>query len=222
MSKLTPLASGQITAVDTLIIELVEADETPTVVIDRWPVKATVLHPRRFPDTRGHHCPPVRRGRDNIGSHQGKPATVASRASVILQGRESVRLTTDTCLPSGDIWLLNPRARALALQATKRCRPGVAFRPQDTNGRQTLVAWHGKARIGGRLPGKRGADGRVVPRVTPPLPRSRLPNQTGQWATGHVHRPNRSQSKFLLQVTPESVATSRIMGQERGDQPLGV
>jgi hypothetical protein len=31
-------------------IELVEADETPAVVIVTWPEKATVLHPRRFPD----------------------------------------------------------------------------------------------------------------------------------------------------------------------------
>jgi hypothetical protein len=30
---------------------LVEADETPAVVIIGWPAKATVLHPRRFPDT---------------------------------------------------------------------------------------------------------------------------------------------------------------------------
>ena len=48
MSTITTLASGQITAVDTLIIELVEADETPAVVIIRWPDKPTVLHPRRF------------------------------------------------------------------------------------------------------------------------------------------------------------------------------
>jgi hypothetical protein len=50
MSTITTLASGQITAVDTLTIELVEADETPAVVIVRWPVKPTILHPRRFPD----------------------------------------------------------------------------------------------------------------------------------------------------------------------------
>jgi hypothetical protein len=31
--------------------ELVEADETPAVVIIRWPVKASVVHPHRFPDT---------------------------------------------------------------------------------------------------------------------------------------------------------------------------
>jgi hypothetical protein len=49
VSKVTPLASGQITAVDTLIIELVEADETPAVVTVRWQAKATVFHPRRFP-----------------------------------------------------------------------------------------------------------------------------------------------------------------------------
>jgi hypothetical protein len=50
MSQITQLASGAITAVDVLTIELVETDEHPTVVIVRWPVKPTVLHPRRFPD----------------------------------------------------------------------------------------------------------------------------------------------------------------------------
>ena len=37
MSKVTVLASGQITAVDAVTIELGEADETPAVVIIRWP-----------------------------------------------------------------------------------------------------------------------------------------------------------------------------------------
>ncbi len=50
MSKVTPLASNQITASDTITVELIEADETPTVVVVSWPVKPTVLHPRRFPD----------------------------------------------------------------------------------------------------------------------------------------------------------------------------
>jgi hypothetical protein len=49
MSKITELASGAITAADHIVIELVEADETPAVIIVRWPVKATVMHPRRFP-----------------------------------------------------------------------------------------------------------------------------------------------------------------------------
>ena len=49
MSKITELASGQITAVHALTIELVEADETQAVVIVRWPLKPTVLHPRRYP-----------------------------------------------------------------------------------------------------------------------------------------------------------------------------
>jgi hypothetical protein len=49
MSKVTELASAQLTAVDSIVIELVEADETPSVVILRWPLKPTVLHPRRFP-----------------------------------------------------------------------------------------------------------------------------------------------------------------------------
>jgi hypothetical protein len=51
MSKSTILGEAQITAVDHLTIELVEADETPAIVIVRWPLKASVLHPRRFPDT---------------------------------------------------------------------------------------------------------------------------------------------------------------------------
>jgi hypothetical protein len=51
MSKITLLATGQITAVDTITVELVESDETPAVVIVAWPSKPTVIHPRRFPDT---------------------------------------------------------------------------------------------------------------------------------------------------------------------------
>jgi hypothetical protein len=49
MSQITELASGQLTAVDTLTIELVQADETPAIVIIRWPAKPSVLHPYRFP-----------------------------------------------------------------------------------------------------------------------------------------------------------------------------
>jgi hypothetical protein len=50
VSKVTPLASNQITATDTITIELIEADENPAVVIVSWPAKPTLLHPRRFPD----------------------------------------------------------------------------------------------------------------------------------------------------------------------------
>jgi hypothetical protein len=48
MSKVTELASGAITAVEHITIELIEADETPSAVIVRWPAKPTVLHPHRF------------------------------------------------------------------------------------------------------------------------------------------------------------------------------
>jgi hypothetical protein len=44
MSKVTPLASSQINTTGTLTIELIEADETPAVIIIRWPLKASVLH----------------------------------------------------------------------------------------------------------------------------------------------------------------------------------
>lgn len=50
MSKVTTLASGQINGHDSITVELVEANETPAVVIVTWPLKPTVLHPRRFPD----------------------------------------------------------------------------------------------------------------------------------------------------------------------------
>jgi hypothetical protein len=51
MSKITQLAECTITAFAIVRVELVEADETPAAVIVHWPAKATVLHPRRFPET---------------------------------------------------------------------------------------------------------------------------------------------------------------------------
>jgi hypothetical protein len=45
----TELAPGRITSTET-ILELIEANETPAVVIVRWPAKPSVFHPRRFPD----------------------------------------------------------------------------------------------------------------------------------------------------------------------------
>ena len=50
MSRVTELASGQIDGHDMITVELVEAEELPAVVIVTWPLKATVLHPRRFSD----------------------------------------------------------------------------------------------------------------------------------------------------------------------------
>ena len=50
MSQITELASSQINAGASIVVELVEADETPAVVIVRWPNKATIIHPKRFPD----------------------------------------------------------------------------------------------------------------------------------------------------------------------------
>jgi hypothetical protein len=47
--QITELASGAITAIDTITIELVETDEMASVVIVRWPLKPSVLHPYRFP-----------------------------------------------------------------------------------------------------------------------------------------------------------------------------
>jgi hypothetical protein len=49
MSKVTELASSQITAAETITVELIETDETSAVVIIRWPAKPSVIHPHRFP-----------------------------------------------------------------------------------------------------------------------------------------------------------------------------
>ena len=45
--KMTELASGAITAVDTVTIELGEADEPPAIIIVGWPAKPTLFHPCR-------------------------------------------------------------------------------------------------------------------------------------------------------------------------------
>jgi hypothetical protein len=50
MSQITELASSEINASDRVTVELVEADEPAAVVIIRWPVKPTILHPRQFAD----------------------------------------------------------------------------------------------------------------------------------------------------------------------------
>ena len=47
MPNLT-LASGQITAADQLTIELVQATETPAVILLRWPAAPSVTDARRF------------------------------------------------------------------------------------------------------------------------------------------------------------------------------
>jgi hypothetical protein len=78
MSKMTELASGAITAVDTVTIELGEADETPAIVIVTWPAKATVFHPHRSV-WRGYCCPRLRRRREAGAASTG--ATAVSRTT---------------------------------------------------------------------------------------------------------------------------------------------
>ena len=51
MSQITELASAQVNATGQISVELIEANQTPAVVVITWPDKATVPHPQRFPDT---------------------------------------------------------------------------------------------------------------------------------------------------------------------------
>ena len=64
MSRMTELASGAITAADTVTIELGEADETS---------KATLFHPRRFrlrgSDKTGTHGSLAPRHRQRVHQH---------------------------------------------------------------------------------------------------------------------------------------------------------
>jgi len=45
MSKISVLGSGQITAADTLSVELVKPPDTPAVVMIRWPQAPSVAPP---------------------------------------------------------------------------------------------------------------------------------------------------------------------------------
>ena len=47
MSKVTELASGQITETETITIELIEADDTAAVVV-KWPARPTVCTPSGY------------------------------------------------------------------------------------------------------------------------------------------------------------------------------
>jgi hypothetical protein len=51
MSQITELASGAITAADTIIIELVSPDDLPAAVRIHWPAAPTIAGARNFPDT---------------------------------------------------------------------------------------------------------------------------------------------------------------------------
>ena len=81
MSQVTELASAQLTATDQLVIELIEAAETPAAVIIRWPEKPTVsipdASPTQRPGSRGS-SPRPRHGspRSGRGGGKGKQASL--------------------------------------------------------------------------------------------------------------------------------------------------
>ena len=78
MSKITELASSTINGTDSITIELVEADETPTVVILRWPLKPTRVPSAALPRHRSPDRTAVCGGSDSVGQHQSETATVTA------------------------------------------------------------------------------------------------------------------------------------------------
>jgi hypothetical protein len=51
MSKISELASGQITPSDAIVVVLVEPTDIPNSVVIHWPAAPTVCDPRRFSET---------------------------------------------------------------------------------------------------------------------------------------------------------------------------
>jgi hypothetical protein len=49
MSTVTELAFAQLTATETITVELIEVDQTPAVITVKWPSKPSVFRPHRFP-----------------------------------------------------------------------------------------------------------------------------------------------------------------------------
>jgi hypothetical protein len=77
-------ASGQINGADSILIELVQADETPAVVIIRWPSKPSVLHPLPIPHSCRYRCPHFRCCRRTAGPDQTGPQLMTRRWSLML------------------------------------------------------------------------------------------------------------------------------------------
>jgi hypothetical protein len=84
MSHVTELATVQLTATDTLTIELVEANETPAVVIIRWPGKCIDPAPATLPGCCRCRCPHLRRRRGEAGPTEAgaKAVTIARREAI--------------------------------------------------------------------------------------------------------------------------------------------
>jgi hypothetical protein len=79
MSKMTELASGAITAVDIVTIELGEADETSAIVIVRW-LPRQPSFTRAVSVWRGYCCTRLRRRRREAGA-ASTGATAVSRTT---------------------------------------------------------------------------------------------------------------------------------------------
>jgi hypothetical protein len=79
MSKVIELASGQITNTETITVELIEANETPAVVIIRWPSKPSVDQSKPFPHCRRHRGSHVRGCCGTAGSDQEGSSAVTHR-----------------------------------------------------------------------------------------------------------------------------------------------
>jgi hypothetical protein len=84
ISKVTELTSNQVTSTETIIEELIEADETPAVVIVRWPSKPSVFHARRFPDVAATVARLFAEAATRLAADQAGPSAVTTTATTSL------------------------------------------------------------------------------------------------------------------------------------------
>ena len=84
MSQITVLAECTVNAFSTITIELVEADETPAVIIVRWPNKSTITHPPALPRDGGRHRQDIRRcqHRWGLGCQRGYAYRARSASAI--------------------------------------------------------------------------------------------------------------------------------------------
>ena len=112
MSQVTELATAQLTSTETITIELIEADQTPAVVIVRWPSKPSVFHSRRFTDTAAAAANCSLRQQHGWQQSSG---SVGCRPPVLERFRHEVlnndRTTVHCIFASGDAALRHPDRR---------------------------------------------------------------------------------------------------------------
>jgi hypothetical protein len=141
VSKITELATGEITITEMITIELVEADGKPAAVIITWPARSTVVHPAALPIGRRECGPSFRRN-------------CYPRLAQIRRGPKTLRGTNGRGADAGTVrpigpWSLycNQGARAYVADAAIHACPYGSDR--EFSGRAWRDGWRAAASVAG-------------------------------------------------------------------------